>query len=274
MNSELYKEVGRLARKWRKYPNVYDPTDPDNRQKLIEKNLKMAINVALQYRGLGLEEDELISAAFEGLAVAFEKYDPYKAVTRDRVLAEITDDTTPTEFAELVEKHLPYSNVSKMFARAIPQTPTEMRDWVVKNIKPAKFSSTAFFWVRACVLSDLERYSKPLRVAESYKVPDQFQSLDDGDVYFSDKITDTSTDTEEVEENYKKLFEGVPANCERMLNLRWGIGCDQPLTLREIGEIYGRTVGEVKAILSAVEDRLKDNIRRYKLNIGDLLPAL
>lgn len=271
MDSTLYKRVGDLARKWRKYPNVYNPTDPDNRQKLIEKNLKMAINVALQYRGLGMSEDELISAAFEGLAVAYEKYDPSKAVTRDKILAEITDDTTPTEFAELVEKHLPYSNVSKMFARAIPQTPTEMREWAAKHIQTAKFSSTAFFWVRACVLSDLERYSKPLRVAESYKVPDQFKSLDDGDVYFCDKISYTETDPAEMEESYRKLYEGIPDQCVQILFLRHGIGCDEPLTLREIGVRYGRSVGEIKNILSSVEDRMRDNIRRYKLKISDLL---
>lgn len=271
MDSTLYEEVGRLARKWRKYPNVYDPTDPDNRQKLIEKNLKMAINVALQYRGLGMSEDELISAALEGLAVAYEKHDPSKAVTRDKILSEITDETTATEFAELVEKHLPYSNVSKMFANAIPQNPTEMRDWVAKNIRPAKFSSTAFFWVRACVLSDLERYSKPLRVAESYKVPDQFQSLDDGNVYISDKISYIETDQAEVEENYSKLYEGVPEYCLNILFMRHGVGYDEPMTLREIADLHGRTVGEIKEILSDVVERIQDNIRRYKLKINDLL---
>lgn len=271
MDSTLYEEVGRLARKWKHYPNVYDPTDPDNRTKLIEKNLKMAINVALQYRGLGLSEEELISAAFEGLATAYLKYDPSKAVTRDRVLAEITDDTTSEEFLAIVEKHVKYGEVSDLFAKGLPQNPTEMREWVAKNIRPAKFSSTAFFWVRACVLSDLERYSKPLRVAESYKVPEQFKSLDDGDVYFSEKITYTEQDPEEVEENYAKLYEGVPEYCLQILFLRHGVGYDEPATLREIADRYGRSVGEIKQILSDVVERIQDNIRRYKLKINDLL---
>ncbi|MBR3467143.1 MAG: hypothetical protein IKH15_08005 [Bacteroidales bacterium] len=271
MDSTLYEEVGRLARKWRKYPNVYDPTDPDNRTKLIEKNLKMAINVALQYRGLGLSEEELISAAFEGLATAYLKYDPSKAVTRDRILAEITDDTTSEEFLAIVEKHVKYGEVSDLFAKGLPQNPTEMREWVTKNIKPAKFSSTAFFWVRACVLSDLERYSKPLRVAESYKVPDQFQSLDDGDMYFSEKITYTEQDPEEIEEAYQKLYNGVPDYCLNILFMRNGVGYDGAMTLREIADLHGRTVGEIKNILSATEDKMRDNIRRYKLKINDLI---
>ena len=53
MDSNLYKQVGDLARKWRKYPNVVNKADPDNRNALIEKNARLAVNTALQYRGLG-----------------------------------------------------------------------------------------------------------------------------------------------------------------------------------------------------------------------------
>lgn len=271
MNSDLYEEVGRLARKWRKYPNTVNKADPENRRILIEKNLKLAINTALQYRGLGMTEEELISAAFEGLAVAYDKYDPSKSVAKDRILSEISEDTTPTEFAELVEKHLPYSNVSKMFANDIPQTASGMVEWVQKNVKPAKFSSTAYFWIRASVLSDLERHAKPLRVAESYRVDNQFVSIDDNDMYFSEKITYSETDPEEVEENYSKLYNGIPEYCLNILFMRHGVGYDQPMTLREIADRYGRSVGEIKEILSDVVERIQDNIRRYKLKISDLL---
>ena len=271
MDSRLYDEVGRLARKWRKYPNVVNKADPENRNILIEKNLKLAINTALQYRGLGLTEDELISAATEGLCTAYEKYDGSRSVARDRILSEITDDTTPSDFADIVEKHLKYGNVSNLFSNEIPQTAAEMRDWTVKNVRPAKFSSTAYFWIRASVLSELERYGRPLRVAESYRVENQFLSIDEGGMSFSDRIAYDETDSEELEDNYSRLYEGIPDTCQQILFLRYGIGEDEPLTLREIGERYGRSVGEIKSILSSVEERMKDNIRRYKLKINDLL---
>ena len=271
MDSRLYDEVGRLARKWRKYPNVVNKADPENRNILLEKNARLAVNVALKYRGLGLSEEELISAAFEGLAVSYDKYDGTKAVTRDKMLSEITEDTTSQDFLKLVERHLPYSNPDHLFAKSLPKTPSEMREWVSRHVKPAKFPSVAYFWCKAMVLSDLEKYAKPLRVGENYKVPEQFKSIDDDDVYFSDKITYDETDSEEVESNYEKLYDGIPDTCQQILFLRYGIGCDEPLTLRDIGDRYGRTVGEIKSILSSVEERMKDNIRRYKLRINDLL---
>ena len=271
MDPTLYKRIGELTKKHRHYPNVYNPADPSNRQNLIEKNLKMAVNVALQYRGLGLSEDELISAAFEGLAVAYDKYDGSKALTRDKLLKDITEDTTPTEFAELVEKHLPYSNVCKMFEKGMPQTSSEMRDWVNRNVRPAKFTSVAYFWVRALILSELEKYSKPLRVAESYRVDNQFAYLDEEGAQFSDKITYEETDPEEVEEAYQKLYEGIPEYCLNILFMRHGVGHDAAMTLREIADLHGRTVGQIKEILSDVTERITSNIRRYNLKISDLL---
>lgn len=272
MDSNLYEQVGALARRHRKTRNEFDPSDPDNRTNLIEKNMKMAVNEALKYRGMGLSEEELISAAFEGLCVAYDKYKPDRVVLRDRMLAEITDDTTSSEFLQIIAKHLVFSdNVVEMFANGIPTTPSEMRSWVRETIKPAKFTSVAFFWIKAYILNELERYSKPLRVAENYRVENQFAYIDDDSSYFCDKITTTETDTEEVEANYSKLYDGIPDYCLQILFLRHGIGEDEPLTLRDIGDRYGRSVGEIKSILSSVEDRVRDNIRRYKLKISDLL---
>lgn len=272
MNSNLYEEVGKLARKHRKTKNEYDPSDKDNKANLIEKNAKMAINVALQYRGLGLSEDELISAAFEGLCVAYEKYKPDRVVLRDKILAAITDDTDTEDFLRIVEENLSFgTEVCKFLSDGIPTTPQEMRSWVLKNIKPAKFTSVAYFWCKAYIINELEKYAKPLRVAESYKVPDQFQSIDDVDVHLSNKITYEETDPEEVDENYSKLYEGIPDYCLNILFMRHGIGRDEPATLREIADLHGRTVSDIKQILSSVEDRMRDNIRHYKLKISDLL---
>lgn len=271
MNSELYAEIGRLAKKWRKYPNTVDKSDPNNKDILIEKNARLAVDTALRYRGLGLEDDELISAAFEGLVLAYQKYDDTKAVVRDRILSQLNEDTSSEEFLKIVEGNLKYGDVCKFFSGGIPTTYEDMQKWVRNHIRPAKFSSVAYFWCKAMVLSEIERVAKPLRVAESYRVDNQFVSIDDDDVYVSDKIKYTETNPEEVEEAYQKLYEGIPDLCLKILFLRHGIGCDEPFTLREIADRYGRNVGEIKNILSSVEDRMRDNIRRYKLKINDLL---
>lgn len=271
MDSTLYKRVGDLSRKWKHYPNVVDKTDPDNQKILIEKNARLAVDTALKYRCLGLSDDELISASFEGLAVAYQKYSPERSELRDKLLAAITDDTDSEEFLALVENHIKYGDVCKLFKNGVPSNPTEMRSWVAKHIRPAKFSSVAYFWCKAMVLSEIERVAKPLRVAESYRVENQFTSIDEGDVHLYNKITYEETDPEEVEENYSKLYEGVPDYCLNILFMRHGVGFDQPMTLREIADLHGRTVSDIKQILSDVTERITSNIRRYKLKISDLL---
>lgn len=67
MNSNLYKEIGRASKK-------ADAND------LVSKNLKYAVKLASkpQYRGHGLELEELIDEAVIGLCDAAKRYNPEK----------------------------------------------------------------------------------------------------------------------------------------------------------------------------------------------------
>lgn len=271
MNTTLYGDIKKLAQKWKHYPNEYNPDDPLNRQILIEKNLKMAVGVALKYRGMGLTEDELISAATLGLCAAYEKYNPDKVVLRNKLLAAVTESTTPEEFTELVANLMPYGGkVAEMFANQKPQTPEEMRQWVHNNIKPAKFSSVAYMWIKAYVLSDLDKYAKPVRVSEKDRGDVFFDSIDEGELYFCNKITYKENDPES-EQEYELLWADVPPMCRNIAELRYGLGVDEPLTLREIADMYDRTVASVKSIIEEVSEKVKSNAAKHKIDIGKFL---
>lgn len=271
MNTTLYKDIKNLALKWKHHPNEYNPDDPNNRQILIEKNLKMAVGVALKYRGMGLSEDELISAATLGLCAAYDKYNPEKVVLRNKLLAAVTDATTPEEFTELVANLMPYGGkVAEMFANQKPQTPEEMRQWVHNNIKPAKFSSVAYMWIKAYVLSDLDKYAKPVRVSEKDRGDVYFDYIDGGDLYLCNKITYKESDPE-GEQQYEALWEGVPPMCRNIAELRYGLGVDEPLTLREIADMYDRTVASVKSIIEEVSEKVRANAKKHGVSLGDLI---
>ena len=62
---------------------------PENREKLIEMNLKCVIKIAKSFLGMGLTLEELISAGNEGLCKAFKKYKPEKNMNRDILLTDI-----------------------------------------------------------------------------------------------------------------------------------------------------------------------------------------
>lgn len=272
MDKNLYDQIKALAKKHKDYPNQYDPSDPGNREKLIEKNLKLAVNTALKYRNLGLSEDELISASFLGLCVAYEKYNPQKAVAREALLYEITDKTTPDEFLVLVQEVMKYGDaVGKMFANGVPETPYEMRRWVTKNVKPAKFSSVAQFWIRAYILAELDKYSNVVRVPENARESNQFDLIDDDPAQFSNKIVQPDDDTDELESAWRKLFRGVPDVPRRIVELRYGIGCDKAYTLKEIADIYAHEVKWVKEVLSDTVQLCRDNAERCGIRMADLL---
>lgn len=271
MDTSLYKKIGELAKKWRDYPNEYNPEDSNNRQILIEKNMKLAVGTALRWRGM-LDEDELVSIALLALTVAYDKYKPEKVTLRNTLLGLIGEDTTPEDFVLLIGENMPYGDkIIEKFANGMPQTPAEMREWVKRNIKPAKFSSIVPMWVKAYVLSHLEKYGKPVRVPEDERSEAQFDCIDDGDAAKYNKLLHTESNWEEREEKWTKLMDGVPEECKRVLEMRYGVACDEPMTLREIACEMGRDVRWVKRCLVDCEDTLKWNAVRHKLNISDFL---
>lgn len=271
MNSELYSRIGALAKKHRDYPNVYNPKDPDNKTILIEKNMRLAVNVALKYRGMGVEEDDLIGAALLGLSVAYDKYKPEQSVLKDRLLGLINDTTTADDFIQIITDNMPYSdNVGEMFANGVPDTPDEMVKWVNRNIRPAKFTSVAQMWIKAYILAQLEKYGTPVRGADG----NAFDYLDDEETMGIDRLplpVANDDETEEREEAWEKLFTGVPEHCRRIIEQRYGIGVDEPMTLKEIAGYWGRDIQYVKRTIADCTERLKDNAQRYGLDLARML---
>ena len=158
MNKSLYKSVRRCSDKWKDYPDEYDSSDPQNRQALIEKNLRLAVDIALKYRGRGLSEDELISSAFLGLINAYDKYNEDNTKNlRDRLLASITDTTTVEDFKSIVLENVSYGKVLNALENTDITTTDDMQKFVLKNIPAAKFSTVAWFWIRAQIAADIKR---------------------------------------------------------------------------------------------------------------------
>ena len=115
----------------------------------------------------------------------------------------------------------------------------------------------------------MEKHGKPVRVPEENRSDTQFDYLDEDTSQLCNKITTTENDWEECEEKWNKLMSGVPSECQRVLEMRYGIGCDEPQTLKEIANVMNRDVRWVKRCLEDVMDAIQYNAVKYKLNIDE-----
>ena len=113
---QYFKEVGTI---YARHNNDYNiEFCPENRDKLIEMNLKAVISIAKRYQGLGLSLQELISAGNLGLCIAFDKFDPNRSKLKDHVLECIEPLSEEISFEELsfaVKNYLTYGDIKKKF---------------------------------------------------------------------------------------------------------------------------------------------------------------
>jgi RNA polymerase sigma factor (sigma-70 family) len=115
---QYFKELGRV---YDKHDNNYDIVYcPENRDKLIEMNLKTVISIAKGYQGLGLSLEELISAGNLGLVTSFDKYDPDRAKLKDNMLAcleDLPDDADQVTILGRVYEYMKYGDIKKKFIK-------------------------------------------------------------------------------------------------------------------------------------------------------------
>ena len=111
---QYFKEVGNIYERNNNDYNI--EFCPENRDKLIEMNLKAVISIAKRYQGLGLSLQELISAGNYGLVVAFDKFDPNRSKLKDNVLSSVEtlpDEFTFEELSDAVNQYFTYGDIRK-----------------------------------------------------------------------------------------------------------------------------------------------------------------
>ena len=300
---QYFKEIGHI---YERNDNNFDiEFCPENRDKLIEMNLKTVISVAKRYQGLGLTLQELISAGNYGLITAFDKFDPERSKLKDQVLESIEplpDNFTFNELAEVVKSYFTYGDIKKKFTDKFkPNNIYKKEDlikWVNRNIYNAKFNSIATMWIRAYILIEIDNYSRLVKKpkAEIYKdklehgayrkeitldIDSPISEESDtslGDVLY---IEDTTQSELEINEAYKifkdglsKLLDGVKPRNRGIFLKKFGIGLPRPMLPKEIAEQEGLSKARVSQIFQSVIEQIQENSVKYNINPDVLFNAL
>lgn len=300
---QYFKEVGDI---YAKHNNDYNiEFCEENRNKLIEMNLKAVISIAKRYQGLGLTLQELISAGNYGLVIAYDKFDPNRSKLKDNVLACIEPLEEEFSFEELnnaVKEYFTYGDVKKKFMdRFTPGKLYFKKDvikWVNKNILNAKFNSIATMWIRAYILIEINNYSRLVKKPKSDIYKDKIETgtfkkevtLDiDGpsNIDSSRSMTellaiedDTKSDLEVAEaymvfkNGLNKLLEGVKPRDRSIFLKKFGIGLPRPMLPKEIADQEGLSKARVSQIFQSVIEQIQINSVKYDIDSDQLFAAI
>ena len=253
---------------------------PENRDIFIKNNLKLVIECAKRYRGLGLPFEDLIQVGNQGLLAAFDKFDKNRANLRKAIIKDIelsTSETFSYEDAEaIIRKNFVYSkNLDKTLA-TIPKEGFDSKEdfveWAKVNVKTAVFASVAFHWIRACIISEINKYGRIINIPKSVQQENgstaiiRLDSLNPhtDDNYHDNQISDyineerafeyEGYEDEERVQHIKDIVEELLVNlngqARRIIKKRYGIGYPFQMNVNDIAISEDLPANKVKTIIN------------------------
>ena len=273
----------------------------ENRDKLIEMNLKSVISIAKSFKGLGLPLEDLIGAGNLGLCVAFDKFDPNRSKLKDSILNELENrenELSYNEIADLLSPVLEYGKTKAKFINDFVQGEVykkkKVRSWINHNVVSARFNSVAVMWIKAYIMIELDNNSRLIKKSkndiklERENGKDVFINIDDpigdsgnskvSDVLYVPDNSISQTDNSESQTIFRdgmaKLLEGVKVRNRRILLQKFGIGYPRPMTPKEIAQLEGLSIARVSQIVQSTIDKMKENQQKYNLDPSILYNAI
>lgn len=262
---------------------------PENRDIFIKNNLKLVVNCAKRYRGLGLPFEDLIQVGNYGLLIAFDKFDTSRANLRKDIIKEIEESDlfsfSYQDAESIIRNKFTYGKLLDKTLKALPESgfanKQEFIDWVMINVKTAVFASVAFQWIKALILFELSHLSNTVHIPKSAMkdgIP-SILSLDSFNPHTDDNYHDNqiatvaneeflieseSLEREENESIYKNTVEKIlgtlPGVDRRIVKKKFGIGLPSELSINEIAESEGLSPSKVKSIFAQAMKTLSEKI--------------
>ena len=260
------KEIGRIKLLTRdeeiELAQKVEQGDERAKEKLTAANLRLVVSIAKKYIGRGLSFLDLIQEGNKGLIRAVEKYDwkkGYKFSTyatwwiRQAITRAIADQARtiriPVHMVETINKLI---RISRKLMQKLGRDPTA--EEVAKEMEIS-----------------------PDKVREIWKISQKTTSLetpigDEDDSQLGDFIEDTKqpspyemTSQRLLRENIEEVLSALSEREGKVLEMRFGLNGQKPMTLEEVGREFGVTRERIRQIEAKALRKLKHPSKRKKL---------
>lgn len=260
------KEIGRIPLLKREeeisLAQGVDRGDKSAKDRLTKSNLRLVVSIAKKYMGRGMSFLDLIQEGNKGLIRAVEKYDWTKGFKfstyatwwiRQAITRAIADQARtiriPVHMVETINKLI---RTQRKLMQDLGREPTDEE-----------------------VAEELG--TDPDKVREILKIAQKTTSLetpigDDEDSLLGDFIPDErqatpyeATSKQLMHENLEEALGSLTERESKVLRMRFGLDGSKPLTLEEVGKVFGVTRERIRQIESKALRKLRHPSRRRKL---------
>ena len=230
--------------------------DKAAREKLLNANLRFVVSVAKKFRGQGLPLSDLINEGNIGLITALDKFEPEKGYhfisyavwwIRQSIMKALSEKGRAVR--------LPLNRTNELMqiqkARKTIMHERETSDPSVDDIAEMTGLDKTLVSDLLTISSEMVSFDSPVRKGE------------ESDSTFGDFIEDEADGPEMVfmdsslKKDVRSLLSVLSDKEKDIITRRFGLDGEKPMSLKEIGDVYGLTKERIRQIEKRALERLR-----------------